>query len=341
MLALDDYVQLTVEAARDQWLSIGQRSWPTGRDQVDYLPVETLVCFGLGLIERPSKFGSVNLRASSPHVQNFARLFKRTEKSLAAKLANLDGRRPNGARHEQELWIRLGSDALLFPALYASIITGARSAGLDAVDVPDFLDSAARPLEVVFDAVKVTDDQLREAAEPTLRALAARGSLANVKRTERAIMTTARIGQQQFARSVLDRADFKCVFCGLGTRGISLPSSRMLIASHIKPWKDSTAIERMDPANGLAACPTHDAAFENHLITVDREGVIHRSEALRRAIQADTAWAHNFGPQGITTRLRGSQLPGRSFVDWHFSQTDVVLQVDYDLSRLHTTHTDG
>ena len=29
----------------------------------------------------------------------------------------------------------------------------------------------------------------------------------------------------------------------------------MLLAGHIKPWKDSSASERLDPRNGLAAIP--------------------------------------------------------------------------------------
>jgi putative restriction endonuclease len=36
----------------------------------------------------------------------------------------------------------------------------------------------------------------------------------------------------------------------------------MLIASHIKPWRISTSTERLDVRNGLAACPTHDIAFD-------------------------------------------------------------------------------
>jgi putative restriction endonuclease len=36
----------------------------------------------------------------------------------------------------------------------------------------------------------------------------------------------------------------------------------MLLAGHIKPWRDSTPIERLDPRNGLAACPAHDVAFD-------------------------------------------------------------------------------
>jgi hypothetical protein len=36
----------------------------------------------------------------------------------------------------------------------------------------------------------------------------------------------------------------------------------MLVAGHIKPWKDSTSAERMDLRNSLAACPSHDVAFD-------------------------------------------------------------------------------
>ena len=38
------------------------------------------------------------------------------------------------------------------------------------------------------------------------------------------------------------------VFCGLNpSPGVA---RRMLLAGHIKPWKDSSATERLDPRNG-------------------------------------------------------------------------------------------
>ena len=44
---------------------------------------------------------------------------------------------------------------------------------------------------------------------------------------------------------------------------------RLLIASHIKPWRDSTPAERLDARNGIAACPIHDAASDTGLLTVN------------------------------------------------------------------------
>jgi putative restriction endonuclease len=45
-------------------------------------------------------------------------------------------------------------------------------------------------------------------------------------------------------------------------------AKRMLVAGHIKPWKDSEPSERLDPRNGLAACPSHEVAFDTGLLTV-------------------------------------------------------------------------
>ena len=40
-----------------------------------------------------------------------------------------------------------------------------------------------------------------------------------------------------------------------------LDVTELLRASHIKPWRDSNNIERLDPYNGLLLSPAYDAAF--------------------------------------------------------------------------------
>jgi putative restriction endonuclease len=45
--------------------------------------------------------------------------------------------------------------------------------------------------------------------------------------------------------------------------------SRLLRASHIKPWSKSTSVEKLDVRNGLCLNALHDAAFDSGLITVD------------------------------------------------------------------------
>ena len=51
-------------------------------------------------------------------------------------------------------------------------------------------------------------------------------------------------------------------------------------AGHIKPWKDSSAGERLDPRNGLAACPSHDVAFDTGMLTVTADLKIHLAQPL-------------------------------------------------------------
>lgn len=48
----------------------------------------------------------------------------------------------------------------------------------------------------------------------------------------------------------------------------------ILIASHIKPWKDSTNIERLNPYNGLLLTPNLDKLFDKGLISFENNGKI-------------------------------------------------------------------
>jgi putative restriction endonuclease len=61
----------------------------------------------------------------------------------------------------------------------------------------------------------------------------------------------------------------------------------MLLAGHIKPWKDSTPTERLDPRNGLAACPAHDVAFDTGMLTVNGGLRLHVARSLADATKAD------------------------------------------------------
>lgn len=332
MLSLADYLDLSLESAASQWVAIARREAPmTGKKQVRFLPVETLVCFALGLIEVPSRSGTINLRPTSEQVVRFAHLFKRSPDSLGLKLANLDGRRANGARHEQELWIRLTNDGAAFAEIYGTIIAAARRVGLGPETVPDILGGSKQVL-AVFDAVGVSDSELLDAMEPLINENLSRVRDRPIATTERLFLGTARVGQQQFARRVLANASYACVFCGLSTRALNLPPARMLIASHIKPWRESSAKERTDSRNGMAACPTHDAAFESFLLTVDLSGKIHRAPALQLAIVSDSSWARALGEDVLSSHVRLPEAvrdESASYVDWHATHAAMVVELGY------------
>jgi putative restriction endonuclease len=62
--------------------------------------------------------------------------------------------------------------------------------------------------------------------------------------------------------------------------GFRCYSPSFLRASHIKPWRDSDNVERLDRYNGLLLNPTLDVAFDRGYISFSDEGKILISDAL-------------------------------------------------------------
>jgi putative restriction endonuclease len=85
-----------------------------------------------------------------------------------------------------------------------------------------------------------------------------------------------RRGQQAFKRDVLRRMPV-CPFTGIS----ELP---LLRASHIKPWRDSTDLERLDGRNGLTLSPTFDALFDLGYISFSTTGELLVSRQLSSSI---------------------------------------------------------
>lgn len=113
----------------------------------------------------------------------------------------------------------------------------------------------------------------------------------------------------------------QCVFCGLSPAVFG--AKRMLLAGHIKPWKDSTPSERLDPRNGLAACPAHDMAFDIGLLTVNGGLRIHVARSLADAIKRDSLAKRYYGHPPLHDVLLlppGAQVPSRKYLDWHLQK---------------------
>jgi putative restriction endonuclease len=94
-------------------------------------------------------------------------------------------------------------------------------------------------------------------------------------------VTAARVELHLFASQVLANCGRQRVFCGLNPSMFG--AQRMLLAGHIKPWRDSTPSKRLDPRNGLAACPAHDVAFDSGLLTLNGGLRIHLARPLADA----------------------------------------------------------
>jgi len=93
-----------------------------------------------------------------------------------------------------------------------------------------------------------------------------------ISKTEKSALINARVGQGKYRSDLIDY--WGC--CAL-TGFINI---RFLIASHIKPWRESENIERIDPFNGLLLLPNLDKVFDLGFITFSENGSIVVSEQL-------------------------------------------------------------
>lgn len=120
--------------------------------------------------------------------------------------------------------------------------------------------------------------------------------------TERETLVKARIGQGQFRSDItsLWRLGEKCPLTN-----IEIPE--LLIASHIKPWRDSDDQERLDPHNGLLLATHVDKLFDRYLLSFRYESDEFRVEIHPRVRNAAKNLGVTQGTRLKTTHLTPSQ----------------------------------
>jgi 5-methylcytosine-specific restriction protein A len=91
--------------------------------------------------------------------------------------------------------------------------------------------------------------------------------------TERSGLVISRVGQGAYRKRIIHRWEYKCAVT-------SFDNLKILIASHIVPWSESTNDERLDVNNGLLLSPTYDALFDRHLISFENNGKIVLSDSI-------------------------------------------------------------
>lgn len=130
----------------------------------------------------------------------------------------------------------------------------------------------------------------------------------NISTTERESIVKARIGQGKFREQLLAKYG-TCIISGIDI-------SKVLVASHIKPWAVSTNEERVSVNNGLLLSATYDRLFDSGLITFANEGklIISRfvSEENRNKLQINN---------GQIYKLQ-SNMQMKAFLEYH---NDVVF----------------
>lgn len=97
--------------------------------------------------------------------------------------------------------------------------------------------------------------------------------------TSRKAEIEQRLGQGTFRVNLLNLWNNKCCVTGCDITSI-------IVASHIKPWRDSNTDERQDEYNGLPLLATLDALFDKGYITFNKNGnLIYSSQLNQKQIK--------------------------------------------------------
>jgi putative restriction endonuclease len=313
---LVDYLDISVIRARAQFGELAARRPVQFGRQVIFLPVETLLCLAASYLVNPRQFGGTNVQRVPEPVPSLARVFSRSRSSVLEKMRNLNGSRPHGAKWDVRAGATLRDDPARFSHIYRVLMRAARLEGIGPDRMPDFLG-----LEHGGELALLGQEELDlSVLETELRNQFARAadSMWAEGETERVLMAAARVGQHVFAANVLANCGNRCVFCGFNPA--SFGGKRLLLAGHIKPWKDSSSRERLDPRNGLAACAAHDAAFDTGMITVNGGLRIHLARPLTEAVMTDPLTRQYYGQPPVRETLllpAGALPPARKYLDWH------------------------
>lgn len=95
-----------------------------------------------------------------------------------------------------------------------------------------------------------------------------------INETQKELLISARIGQHKYRKDLI-KLWKKCSVS-------KCEMTDILVASHIKPWNESSNEEKLDPYNGLLLLPNYDKLFDKHLISFDDNGKIIISPQIKK-----------------------------------------------------------
>ncbi|MFT4734107.1 MAG: putative restriction endonuclease [Arcticibacterium sp.] len=129
-----------------------------------------------------------------------------------------------------------------------------------------------------------------------------RGDFSGLNETEVEVITLSRRGQGAFRKGLI-KLWGKCSVTGCG-------QVEILKASHIKPWRDSSNSERLDPHNGLLLTPNLDTLFDIGMITFSADGSI----IISKVLSTKTLEALN---TDVTERLSTISSKNKKYLKYH------------------------
>ena len=121
-------------------------------------------------------------------------------------------------------------------------------------------------------------------------------------------LTKVRVGQKFFRNAVLSSYNEQCCITGL-------PLPKLLVASHIVPWRDDK-LNRVNPRNGLLLSALHDKAFDAGIITLTDDLTVRVSN--KQSVFSDQFFVNAIGVfDGKPIRAPEKFSPDRKFLAYH------------------------
>lgn len=229
-------------------------------------------------------FGKMHSR--NPEIVKYAELIGRTPSALAMKLTNI---------------------ASLDPA-----ITSTGRKGLEGASATD--KAMWQEMQADWERFAIEAQQAASTFGATVEIESAVGDTsmpdenADYTGNNKAVLTTTRVGQNFFRRSVLSAYDYRCCITGL-----AIP--KLLVASHIVPWRDDEA-NRLNPRNGLCLSILHDKAFDVGIITIAEDMTVKVSR--KQVAKADHFFdSALFAYDGKSIALPEKFRPQGEFLAYH------------------------
>ncbi len=127
--------------------------------------------------------------------------------------------------------------------------------------------------------------------------------------TEREVRCKRRVGQHIFRALLLDIYGAKCCISGL-----EIPE--VIRASHIIPWAERSNT-RLNPENGLCLSATYDAAFDQHLISLDENYKLILSPSIKDAYTSEAFKTYFLSFEGKQIALPRIYKPSQEFLEKH------------------------
>lgn len=195
--------------------------------------------------------------------------FQRSSKNHpdVIKIANLIGRTPSAVN------MKIGNFGSFDDSLKAKGIVGLTNASKLDKEIWD--EFCGKWDELAFISEKLIAELQGKQVEDTI-------SLENIPQgAERTAEVKQCVNQSFFRNAVLTSYNSACCITGIS-------NPELLLASHIKPWRDSSPTEKTNPRNGLCLNALHDKAFDKGFLTVTPDFVIHISSDIHDVCNGET-----------------------------------------------------